>query len=678
MARPGRIAHSRRMSIATRLWSRVADPRQGPATPPVPRAAGSSGAPRRAFERAGLLDRIRPFAWVATVAVIAVAFAPPARIPAALAAGAALTGLAIAAAVALPWHRLPAWADVLPPLAYVGAIALLRHAGGGAESGLVPLFALPLVWSALYGSRAQLLVVLGAAGAVTILPIVLIGDPLYPFVEWRRAVLDTAVGTLVGLTVNGLVAAINGHVATERTRSAALAEQEARLRAVHESAHDAIVTLSPDGRIVDVNPAALEMFRATTRDQLVGQDLIASRAIEAEQAFLREGMVRLTTVQDEPVARRFKTELVRLDGEVFAAEVSVGIVVVDGGYLIHAFARDISERERSEAAARQHQDDLAGLLDVASEMSASASGPAVRTLICETALRLAHAATAVLVEPVGDDLVRSAFAGRSSTMDRVPRDGRSTLTATSFQLGEPIFSRRMIDDPRVTRLAESAGVSSGYWQPIRGASGVAGVLVVLWEDEVERLDPRTESLLNLLANQAAVALELGELVGTLEGLARTDGLTGIANRRAFDETLAAELAQLARSGAPLSLLLIDLDHFKRFNDTHGHQAGDRFLVDVATVWQRELRPSDSLARYGGEEFVVVLPNCSTDAALRVAARLRGAVPGRETVSVGVATHGPGETAAELIARADAALYRAKKGGRDRVVASDSEAAPAPD
>jgi diguanylate cyclase (GGDEF)-like protein len=120
-----------------------------------------------------------------------------------------------------------------------------------------------------------------------------------------------------------------------------------------------------------------------------------------------------------------------------------------------------------------------------------------------------------------------------------------------------------------------------------------------------------------------------------------------------------------RTGMPLSVAVIDLDHFKQYNDERGHQAGDWLLRETADRWVAELRPADTLARYGGEEFIAILPACDAATAVAVADRLRALVPGGETTSAGVATWLPTETMSDLIARVDGALYRAKRRGRNR-------------
>ena len=171
----------------------------------------------------------------------------------------------------------------------------------------------------------------------------------------------------------------------------------------------------------------------------------------------------------------------------------------------------------------------------------------------------------------------------------------------------------------------------------------------------------------------------------LEKLATRDGLTGLANRRCFDDTLAAEWQRAQRQCQPISLLMVDVDNFKAYNDANGHLGGDECLKRIATAVASEMRANDLVARYGGEEFAVILPNQSLKGAAIVAERIRsrverlrlpnGLAPLRQvTVSIGAATAiaGPDNNASELVAIADAALYRAKHLGRNRISLPTSE------
>lgn len=171
-----------------------------------------------------------------------------------------------------------------------------------------------------------------------------------------------------------------------------------------------------------------------------------------------------------------------------------------------------------------------------------------------------------------------------------------------------------------------------------------------------------------LATQALVA-RTREANEQLESLARTDALTGLLNRRGFEEVAQRELVRARRTQEPVAVAMLDLDHFKRFNDAHGHPAGDALLRDAASAWRGELRDIDVLARWGGEEFIVVLPRCPGSFAHNVLDRLRAATPGAESCSIGFALWRAGELLSDTIARADVALYAAKEGGRDRVHAA---------
>jgi diguanylate cyclase (GGDEF)-like protein len=187
------------------------------------------------------------------------------------------------------------------------------------------------------------------------------------------------------------------------------------------------------------------------------------------------------------------------------------------------------------------------------------------------------------------------------------------------------------------------------------------------EDLERRVEERTE----LLREQNKALREARERI---EELSRRDGLTGLTNRRWLDEVLRLEVERSRRYGAPLSVIMADLDHFKPINDLFGHAAGDQVLTSAAQALEQAARMTDVVARYGGEEFLVLLPNTALDQALVLAARMRAGLhampvsfrPEPVTASFGVAEWMPGDTIVTLVERADEALYEAKRDGRDRV------------
>ncbi|MBL9028502.1 MAG: diguanylate cyclase [Myxococcales bacterium] len=181
---------------------------------------------------------------------------------------------------------------------------------------------------------------------------------------------------------------------------------------------------------------------------------------------------------------------------------------------------------------------------------------------------------------------------------------------------------------------------------------------------------------SLLSQKERLIRDLEAANGELARMASTDGLTGVLNRRAFIHGLKANHQRALQERAPLSIILLDVDHFKKVNDTHGHQVGDDVLVAVASHASKAMRTGDIFGRYGGEEFAAVLPRTPVDAASKIAERIRGDVGAttfaseksrfRVTASFGIAQLNGAESVEQLIARADAALYRAKDGGRDRI------------
>jgi diguanylate cyclase (GGDEF)-like protein len=178
--------------------------------------------------------------------------------------------------------------------------------------------------------------------------------------------------------------------------------------------------------------------------------------------------------------------------------------------------------------------------------------------------------------------------------------------------------------------------------------------------------------LETIAATLGSALWRAELVGEIERASVTDALTGLANRRGFDAELSRELARSGRTGAPVALCLIDVDHFKAYNDAHGHQAGDRALAAVGAALAEVARRTDRAARYGGEELALLLPETTLEEAVLVGERVRAAVErtglehGAVTVSVGVAAAEGARTPEELVAVADSALYASKRSGRNHV------------
>ncbi len=219
-----------------------------------------------------------------------------------------------------------------------------------------------------------------------------------------------------------------------------------------------------------------------------------------------------------------------------------------------------------------------------------------------------------------------------------------------------------LESTRLAAFSEQLPLLKGVADQIAGAIA-SGQLYAELKKVTAQLEQKTRALED--AN-----LHLGRAIETLHRISTLDGLTEVANRRHFDDTLALEWRRAARSGQPMSLLMLDIDDFKPFNDRHGHQAGDDVLRRVAEVLRDSVhRAADLVARYGGEEFVVLLPETGLEQAREIAELLRAKIEELGvTASLGVATQVPSRDGNpdRLVKRADEALYEAKRGGRNRV------------
>lgn len=211
-------------------------------------------------------------------------------------------------------------------------------------------------------------------------------------------------------------------------------------------------------------------------------------------------------------------------------------------------------------------------------------------------------------------------------------------------------------------------------------------ILIIWQARAqhgqELLRQRAQHALELsnLKLEKKVAMrtrELKQLTLELEAISLTDSLTSLPNRRAFGQRINIEWQRTLRYATPLTIMMLDVDHFKRFNDDFGHQTGDDVLIQVAQLLANAVRTTDFASRYGGEEFIVILPNSTLEEAMPIAQRICNEIaqyawPQRQvTVSIGVATYHGQEEIQELIAQADMALYQAKAEGRNRVVRAES-------
>ena len=302
--------------------------------------------------------------------------------------------------------------------------------------------------------------------------------------------------------------------------------------------------------------------------------------------------------------------------------------------------------------------------------------PQPRQEVCEAVMEISSATSAVLFEPVAgsDQLTCTAAAGLHSEVDETVVQRRSAAYE-AMRTGKPILISKDVE-ARIGLIEVwiAAGrPSSLLYQPLLRGDTPLGVLAIGWASQVPTERPRT-AVVALLAHEVAAVISRADTLDNLNEEAFSDELTGLPNRRSWER----HLRQLGAADQPVAIAILDLDHFKQFNDTHGHPAGDRLLKETAARWRDELRTGDLLARIGGEEFGLLLIDCDVDAATEVVDRLRRCVTHNSTCSAGIAIQHPAETPQTTTERADAALYRAKTRGRDQArLAEDDHLPPRP-
>ncbi len=474
--------------------------------------------------------------------------------------------------------------------------------------------------------------------------------------------------------------------AAHRRGDDALRASEIRYRRIFETARDGIFLLDADTeRITDVNPFLLEML-GFSHDELIGRapwDIGPVKGIQATQEAMRH-------LQDKEYVRYESLPLDTKSKERVHVELVSTVYFVDGSRVAQCNARDITARKLAEEGALKLNAELQVMVaDMKRRDLEMTRLNQINDLLHACATQ--DEACRVIALMAGD-----LFAGRSGflamlhagdgRLDAVARWGDQTATATPFELDDCWAMRRgrphAVVDPRdglVCRHFVGRPATGYLCVPLSVHGETLGLLCLFGAPGDPSGGAAEQRLAVAMGESIKLSLSNLRLREKLREQATLDALTGLYNRRFLDETLARELHRALRRGSPICVAMLDLDHFKTFNDAFGHEAGDSLLREVGRLLRDKVRKSDISCRYGGEEFVLVFPDSPLADTLERVEEIRGFVHsleprqgdqplGRITVSAGVAQAHPGcATPTEILRAADEALYAAKQGGRDRVV-----------
>jgi len=354
------------------------------------------------------------------------------------------------------------------------------------------------------------------------------------------------------------------------------------------------------------------------------------------------------------------------------------------GYLATSFnllAEEITNwRDNLEEMASNRLNELLVLFDIVNTISQSLELKTVLPIVLDRVLEDMGTlkGAVVLVGGDGRSLSIAAQRGLSDESTRLITESGQGYAGDAVLRNKPIrISGNEEELSGITGLKKD-NIVSALVVPISAGGVVLGVLAVYGEKK-DKFTEENEALLAMIGNQISVAVLNAQLYQKTLDLAQHDGLTGLANRRYLMERLHQEVELAERYQTSLSVIMLDLDKFKSFNDSYGHVKGDELLNAFSSMVKKAVRSTDIPGRYGGEEFCVVLPNTSVKGALVIAERIRAAMealripledgqpPVGRTASIGVAEFSAGDSIEKLLSHADAALYQAKEAGRNRVV-----------
>lgn len=466
---------------------------------------------------------------------------------------------------------------------------------------------------------------------------------------------------------------------------AAVEKSETLFRALFDLSPDAVLVIDPHDPkvswpIIDCNLATCQM-NGYKRDELVGQSIdilnlstgTPADRIAYMQQLRNEGNIKLETHHR------------RKNGVVFPVEVSTTLIEIGDRELIIGIDRDITDRKRTEEVLHLQNDMLSSLHQITLGLLKHRNvDELLNSLVESSAIFFGTSFVEIMLAEEDALVVKAVTKNQSGLIGRRMARDEAMLSWQAFEAHEPVILNDYASWQQHQTVYDEFALHAVAGFPIMNDEQCLGVLGLGRDKPGNEFTPDQIQFGRLFANLTGLVLANVQLREALHEQSVHDPLTGLHNRRYMEEAFKQHISRVTRNLHTLGIIMIDIDHFKSFNDTHGHPAGDALLREVGKFLQGHLRVEDVVCRYGGEEFVLIMPDALLESVQQRAEQLRQGVKnldvqyqgkslGAISFSLGVAIYPEhGSTQESVLRAADDALYRAKQGGRDRVMLAERE------
>ena len=466
---------------------------------------------------------------------------------------------------------------------------------------------------------------------------------------------------------------MSGYIAKDKEINLLFADSEKMYRNLVESVRNGIYMADINDILFFVNQSFVDMLGYQNKEQVLGRNIAQDfyRYPEMREELLRQ-------IEEKGFVRDHEVEMLRADGTIITVLYTTNFIRNDAGKVIgvDGVAHDISEKKVLEAKLQNEKVKLEEILGFDERVTSIRNLDRLTDFVVDKAAAILQADKCSLMlfdENAGELCIKSAKGLSTEVVTQTRIKLGDSVAGRVAKEGTAMLVKDIGDDKRFDRSNSPSYRTSSFMSvPIKFNDRLIGVVNIAEKNiGLEPFNEMDMKVLCAIVRQAAAAIENAKLYRELEYLSVTDPLTNLWNYRCFINNVDEEIQRCRRFSNTFSLLMIDADDFKSYNDTYGHLEGDMLLKEFGRIFTNNLRSIDKVCRYGGDEFVILLPNTNCNNAQIAAEKLRQAVENspfkkKMTVSIGIAEYRPNVTRFELIMRADRCLYQAKHAGRNQV------------